>query len=380
MGEVVVWKSCWLPGSETFIRHQMDALVNWTPRPLGLRRQPSPLARESDILLGRPGPRGGWEERLLTFCGWHPRLAAYLKSLQPDLIHIHFASEARGVDLIARRLGIPYVVTVHGNDVTEAPRRPGFMGYLYRRSVARVLRGAAHVIAVSDFTKAQAVALGASEPNCSVAHVGIPVPDRVDRKPGYDVVFVGRLVPVKGVEHLLRAVASAERNGNRKISVGIAGDGPERDKLVLLAQQLDVQADFLGMLDGPAIHTLLAGAKVFVGPSVTTPTHQTEGFGLVFLEAAAHGLPVASYRSGGIPEAVQDGITGLLAPEGDLTHLAANISALLEDADLRDRLGLAGRARVIRDFDITRTTARLESIYAAASHGTVPRLATQPPQ
>ena len=84
---------------------------------------------------------------------------------------------------------------------------------------------------------------------------------------------------------------------------------------------------------------------------------------MVFLEAAAHRMPVISYASGGVPEAVLDGRTGLLAPEGDVSALARNIQRLLDDHALAVRMGAAGRARVEREFEIAKCTSALEELY-----------------
>ena len=90
------------------------------------------------------------------------------------------------------------------------------------------------------------------------------------------------------------------------------------------------------------VHADLARGGVFCGPSRRTAAGAVEGLGTVFLEAAAHGLAVAAYRSGGVPEAVADGTTGLLAPEGDVPALARALCALLDDPALARRLGEAG--------------------------------------
>jgi glycosyltransferase involved in cell wall biosynthesis len=93
---------------------------------------------------------------------------------------------------------------------------------------------------------------------------------------------------------------------------------------------------------------------------------------MVFLEAAAHRLPVVAYRHGGVPEAVADGVGGLLCAEGDVPALAAKLSRLLDDDALRERLGRAARARVVERFDITERTAALERLYDRVLDATAP--------
>ncbi len=109
-------------------------------------------------------------------------------------------------------------------------------------------------------------------------------------------------------------------------------------------------------------------ARVFCVPSVTVDSGASEGFGMVFAEAQAMGLPVASFETGGIPEAVVHGETGLLARERDTAGLAQNIIALLSDRAMWERFSDAGRRRARELFDIRRQTAALEDIYRAVLH------------
>jgi colanic acid/amylovoran biosynthesis glycosyltransferase len=104
-------------------------------------------------------------------------------------------------------------------------------------------------------------------------------------------------------------------------------------------------------------------AKVFVAPSVTAESGWTEAFGMVFAEAQAMCLPVASFASGGIPEAVKHGETGLLATERDWEGLASNIQTLLQNDAMRERMAEAGRERMCRFFNLDRQTSLLEEIY-----------------
>jgi glycosyltransferase involved in cell wall biosynthesis len=104
-------------------------------------------------------------------------------------------------------------------------------------------------------------------------------------------------------------------------------------------------------------------ATVFSTTSVVAGSGDAEGFGMVFAEAQAMGLPVASFASGGIPEAVEHGVTGLIVPERDVDALANNILMLLSNRDLWQRFSIAGQERVKRLFDLQKQTAKLEAIY-----------------
>jgi phosphatidylinositol alpha-1,6-mannosyltransferase len=164
------------------------------------------------------------------------------------------------------------------------------------------------------------------------------------------VLTVGRLHPRKGQLHTLaalRALPPALRARVEYRLVGSAARPAHEAALRAAAADADFPVRFLGALDDAALAAAYAAADVFAltsvehGPSV-------EGFGLVYLEAAAHGLPIIGHAIGGVPEAVADGVNGLLVPPGDPAALTSAFGRLLGDADLRARLGAAGPARARR--------------------------------
>ena len=177
----------------------------------------------------------------------------------------------------------------------------------------------------------------------------------------WDLVFVGRFVPKKGVTDLLQAVAIVHRD--RPVRCCLIGDGPGLGAARALAARIGLDATFTGPLDPAGVINHLKSARILAAPSHTAPNGDAEGFGMVFLEAAACEVPAVAYRHGGVPEAVLDGHTGLLADERDVVGLASNIRHLLDDPALRQRLGAAARERVRQDFDITMRTKALEQLY-----------------
>ncbi|MEA2326849.1 MAG: hypothetical protein QOE68_1808 [Thermoanaerobaculia bacterium] len=156
------------------------------------------------------------------------------------------------------------------------------------------------------------------------------------------ILTVAHLYPRKGVDTLLRAFASVSGDGVLRI----VGTGPERERLEHLARTLDIadRIHFLGHLPFAALVAEYRNATIFA-----LPTEQ-EGFGIVFLEAMASGLPIVATRVAAVPEVVSDGMTGLLVDPGDEVALAQRIDALLRDTDLGGRFGFAGRTTVSR-FD-----------------------------
>jgi colanic acid/amylovoran biosynthesis glycosyltransferase len=124
-----------------------------------------------------------------------------------------------------------------------------------------------------------------------------------------------------------------------------------------------VKAQFLGTLAPDAVIPWMRRASLLAAPSVTAQDGDAEGLPNVVVEAAASGLPVVATHHSGIPEAVEEGRTGFLVPEGDAEALGARIGALLDSADLRREMGFAARALATERFDRVRLTERLEAIY-----------------
>ncbi|MDG7001773.1 MAG: glycosyltransferase family 4 protein [Nitrososphaerota archaeon] len=175
------------------------------------------------------------------------------------------------------------------------------------------------------------------------------------------ILFVGRLVKRKGADDLLRSfreVASIFQQA----TLEIVGDGPELETLRVLSKDLGVsdRARFYGSLSGNPLYERYASCYLLVMPSRTTE-YDVEGFGTVFLEAALFGKPSIGTRSGGIPEAIVDGETGVLVPEGDVSALSDALKKLLSDRDLALRLGESARKRVLTFFTWEEATRELAS-------------------
>jgi glycosyltransferase involved in cell wall biosynthesis len=177
------------------------------------------------------------------------------------------------------------------------------------------------------------------------------------------VLFVGRLVERKGVGHLIEAIARLGPTGPR---LEIVGEGPERPRLEALAQRLGVASRvvFRGKIPPDELQASYARAAVCVLPSVLDARGDTEGLGVVLLEAMNHGTPVIASRVGGIPDIVEDGVSGLLVPPGDADALAAAVQRLGDDPALARRLGEAGRRRLREQFSWRAIVQRWLDLYA----------------
>jgi glycosyltransferase involved in cell wall biosynthesis len=170
------------------------------------------------------------------------------------------------------------------------------------------------------------------------------------------VLFVGRLVPVKGVRTLVEA-APPILASHRETSIVLVGTGPLREDLAARAVELGVRDRVIFLGYRTDVATCLAAADVFVLPSLN------EGMGRALVEAMTMGKPVVASRVSGIPTLVRDGDNGLLVPPGDARALAQAIGSLLDDPGLRERLGKAARSIAVRGHDVSTMTQRLIGIY-----------------
>ena len=293
------------------------------------------------------------------------------------LIHAHFAPDAVFALPLAEALGVPLVVTLHGFDVTRSDaslllsgRAPLIWSVLARRSLQR---RAAAFVAVSAFIAEQAVARGFPADRLHVLPIGVDVQaaPASPRGPGL-IVHVGRLVEKKGAAFLLPALAVLRGNGvGARLS--IVGEGPRLAALQAQVASLGVSeaVTFHGALPHAETLALIRRASVIAAPSLPGHDGDREGLPTVILEAMAAGVAVVATAEAGIPEAVEDGVTGLLCLPGDASALADRLARILASPALAARLGTAGRAAVMARFDLTGQTERLESLYdritAAAS-------------
>lgn len=376
---VAIWRSHLLPGSETFIRNQGDALTRWRPVYLGAVKVASPLARDTDVIAYPDTPQGRYGWLTLRLTGASTRLRRLLRAARPAVVHAHFGGDGWLVSRSAVRLRVPLIITLHGLDVTGQAHAPGLRGVRHRRNLRAAFERATLVLAVSEFIRAKAVELGADPAKVRVHHTGVAIREPQPVVPTtWDIIFVGRFVEKKGLDDLVEAVNLIRPARPRVLFIGA---GPLEEPIRRRAAELDLDATFLGAQDPTVVRRCLAESKIFVSPSRTAANGDTEGLPTTILEAGTLGLPTVSTYHSGIPEAVVHGETGLLCAEGDRPALARHISQLLTDDDLRTRLGRQARRRMETHFDLQHQTRLLEELYdtvaggtprASAGDGTVP--------
>lgn len=346
---VLIYRSDWLNPSEGFVADHAASLKRCVPVTLGLRApigalRPEPL----HWACGTPRPSHAARYAFRAF-GIVPR------SLPPvSLIHAHFATDALDMLPLARRLGVPLLVTLHGYDVGVARRLPWRGdGLHWRWKHSRLMRDAHLFLPVSHWLAAEAEAVGFPPEKLQVHHLGTAVPALRDGD-RHGVAFVGRLVESKGLSDLIEALALLAGRG-LVVPLTVVGDGPDRANAEALARALGVPAHFCGALAPEAARRIMANAKALVLPS------RREAFGLVLIEAQAAGTPVVAYDQTGMREAVGQG--GRLVPPGDLAGLAAAIGELMTSDETWRSASAQARSHAAARFDITQRTAELEALY-----------------
>ena len=372
MPTVLIYRDQLLPYSETFIPAQGDSLRRYSAVYVGTSRLTNPNDKDTVILGEIPAAGRLWKGMYKLGGAVHPQWIKTLEGHGPVLVHAHFGSDGGLVLPLCHRLNLPLVVTFHGYDATwDTPpwmsvRTQGdfFRAWLLRKR-DRALAASDRIVAVSRFIRQQLLLRGGEADKIVGHYVGIDrhcFTPRMDQERAPAVLFVGRLVEKKGVEYLVRAMATLQRQLPETFLV-VIGDGPLRSHLQSLADRLAVRSQFLGQQPPEQVRRWMNQVQVFCGPSIIARSGDAEGFGMVFAEAQAMGLPVVSFATGGIPEAVIHGETGLLSPEKDTAQLSRDLLRLLQDGDLRQRFGQAGQAHVAKNFDLQKNTRLLEAIY-----------------
>lgn len=296
-----------------------------------------------------------------------PGLTRAIRNQPAELVHLHVPNP--GAALAFLRSGHPgkLVITHHADTMGRKALRK-----LADPPVRRAMERASVIVATSHHYLESSEELADFRGKCRVIPLGIDL-DRChnlttiardaesESGSGMPVILaVGRLVPYKGFDVLIRAMRGIDAR------LLIVGAGPEEPKLRACAAQENVQqkVEILGRV--PDLAGYFRQASLFVLPSVT----RAEAFGIAQLEAMAAGLPVVNTDlNSGVPEVSVHGQTGLTVPPGDAEALAAALRTLIERPELRREMGAAGRARVYAEYTADRMAERTAQIYEEVLRG-----------
>ena len=338
-------------------------------------------------LTGVPGSPGAVETRLgprvyrrpAAFEGakyrqglvWGAAIAQIMLRERPVAIQLGLVSDGSMGLWLRRWLRLPFVVYAYGNEILTAMQSAWQKPRL-------ALQHADRVLAISRFTADLVRRAGVSPERIALVHPGCdvdrfrPRPARMDlrhallgpRDRDRVLLTVGGLVARKGQDMVIRALPRL-RQSIPDVTYLIVGDGPYRAQLEALAMSVGVRDHvvFAGMVSAEDLPDVYALSDVYVMPSrEQLESCDVEGFGLVFLEANACGKAVVGGRSGGIPDAVEDGVSGLLVDPHDPEDIANALRRILSDGDMALRLGEQGRLRVVREFEWKRIGDQVQGI------------------
>jgi glycosyltransferase involved in cell wall biosynthesis len=373
---VAIYRTAILPPSETFVRDQALALRRWRPFLFGERKiaglplQSLPVAAlyegEQQFLQRLQG--AAWRRLQRA----RPGLLKRARQIAPSLIHAHFGFDGVEAWPIAKALGVPLLVTLHGSDITTdmawfAAGRAGRRWQSYPSRLARLARqDQVSFVAVSENIRQAALAAGLPAAKIAVRYIGVdtrrfaPSGLPVGKRPPV-ILFLGRLVEKKGACYLLDAFEIIRRR-MPEAELIIAGDGPEKQSLVARAVAIG-GVRLIGGFSAEQARNLLATSRLLCAPSVTAQSGDAEGLQIVILEAQASGVPVVTSARGGATEGIIDGQTGFAFAERDVTAMADCLLRLLADDTLAQEFSAAAAAFAVEKFEIGRCTAALESLY-----------------
>lgn len=278
-----------------------------------------------------------------------------IRRFDPDFIHAHWATYPSTVALALSRLtGKPYGFTCHAHDI-----------FVDNQLLHTKLTDANLPITISrynvDYLSENITPI--ARERLQVVHCGVDLPGFTFQREGREpdlLIAVGRLDPIKGFDVLVLALANLAKAGIA-FRCTIIGEGPQRAELEQSIAMLDLGncVQLAGALPQVEVRALLHSATAFVLPSTIAVDGNRDGIPVALMEAMAVGAPVISTRVSGIPELIENDVSGLLVEGGDADGLAVAIQRLLEDADLRDHLALSAREVVERDFDAATEASKL---------------------
>jgi colanic acid/amylovoran biosynthesis glycosyltransferase len=283
-----------------------------------------------------------------------------------DVIHCHFGPNGvRGLNLrdVGALQGKKMITSFYGYDVSEFPRQRR------RNPYTKLFARGDLFLSLSQRMKQKLIELGCPAGRIVVHPLGVNtalLPPKAERQPSraLRILTIGRMIPKKGMACALKAVATLIKE-HGDIEYVIIGDGPLRGQLEGLARSLGITnaVRFAGWQARPEVVKALSEADILLAPSVTSESGDQEGTPVVIMEALACGVPVVSTRHAGIPEVVDDGVSGFLVPERQPEALALALQRLVRDPEVRERMGASGREDMRARHNIRQLNENLLEIY-----------------
>ncbi len=292
-------------------------------------------------------------------------LLSVLSKTRARLLHIYFGHIAVHLLPLIRAWKNPSIVSFHGADVMVDMNKPA-----YREATLQMLDAVTLVLVRSESLRRAVVDLGCDPKKIEIQRTGIPLEEfpfrnrTVPKNGEWRFVQAGRLIEKKGLLVTLRAFSTFLKQ-HPNAALTIAGEGPLLPELQKFARELGVtdRVSFKGFISQEQLREIYYRSHIFLHPSQTGRDGNQEGIPNSMLEAMATGLPVFATEHGGIPEAIENGVSGVLVPERDDEALARVLLNAAQDPGLLSRIGHAGASAVRENFDLSTQAQRLEEIY-----------------
>jgi colanic acid/amylovoran biosynthesis glycosyltransferase len=326
----------------------LSAMLYWfiaaPAKTIGALRLGMKMGKNGNLLYG------------IAYCVEAALVARWMRRNDVRHLHVHFGNAGATVGVLVKRLtGCELSFTIHGPDEFDD---------VNGQHLPLKMQEANGVICISQFAKAQLMRI--SHPDhwskLQVCRLGVDPAlfeyrERSERKTVVDLLCVGRLSSAKCQVLLVQACAQLRDEG-LNFSLTMVGDGPDRPRIeqCIAEYKLEGYIHLTGSLNQVEVRAHFAQADIFVLPSLA------EGIPVVLMEAMSSGVPCISTPVNGIPELIEHDRTGLLSTPGDVDSLALQLRRLIEDPALRLALATAGRAKVVKDFDLDINVAHLSRI------------------
>jgi len=301
-------------------------------------------------------------------------LQSILSETDARLLHIYFGQIAVHLLPLIRAWKRPSIVSFHGADVLVDMNKSA-----YREATSQMLNAVKLVLVRSESLRRAIIQLGCDEKKIEIQRTGIPLDefpfrerDFSSRSEGSDWRFVqaGRLIEKKGLPVTLRAFA-VFLGQHPNATLTIAGEGPLFGQLQNLARELNIEGNvsFTGFISQEQLRVIYYASHIFLHPSQTGRDGNQEGIPNSMLEAMASGLPVFATQHGGIPEAIENGVSGELVAERDHEKLATALLDAVKNPVFLSRIARNGAQVIRKNFDLNSQARRLEDIYLRLIQG-----------
>lgn len=324
----------------------------------------------------RPNIKKSWLARIQVLTMPISFLLSTIKLVKKNkinIIHAHWIIPEGFIAFVVKKIfKIPYIITAHAGDIF--PLRQSFLRFFAKMALENC-----DLCTVNSNATKKAVLKVAKIKNIKLVPMGVDLRSFNKNKKSKKtrklfsikkefILFVGRLAEKKGVKYLIKAMQSLVKEFPQSKLI-IVGDGPEKGKLELLTKKLGLSNDilFAGKIPNKDLPKIYASSDLFVLPSIVTKSGDTEGLGVVLLEAIASGIACVASDVGGIPDIIKHEKTGLLVEQKNTKELAKAMIRLLKDKKLRNKVVKNAQQHVKKNYSWNVVIKKFKKIYQSMS-------------